>query len=289
MTKSVIIVNGCDAKFYPFMEECLRSLTALGLENQTDFGILDLGLSEAQLEKLSARGCKIIKPEWTIDVPLELRVPHEIGLVARTALRDYFPGYETYIWFDADAWAQTPEFFTALVEGARAKGAAVIHEDGTGYHMNRLYRRWWYGHLITSLGLLKGLRTALSPVINIGILALDNTAPHWDAWISDYKKMIERRLRVNMDQHSFNSAVVLNRLPTAHLPARCNWICTLSPPVWNPESKLLCEPNTGRHPISVLHLAGPDKRRTYQLLTTSGEQIATPVDYSSVQKLRDAA
>jgi hypothetical protein len=61
-------------------------------------------------------------PGRTINVPQELRDGFMIGNVAKTALRDYFPGYDVYLWFDADAWAQTGEFFDAFVAGALAEG-----------------------------------------------------------------------------------------------------------------------------------------------------------------------
>ena len=109
LKNSVIIITGCDAFFYPFMEEALKSLMALGLEKQADIGILDLGLDPGQLQVLQAQGCIIRQPEWTLDVPEEIRVNKMLGLVARTALREYFPGFSVYLWFDADAWAQTPQ------------------------------------------------------------------------------------------------------------------------------------------------------------------------------------
>lgn len=281
MSESTIIITGCDERFYPFMEESLNSLFALHLEQKADIGILDLGLSPTQMDSPRAKGCLIKKPEWTLPVPEHLRIPHEIGLVARTALRDYFPGYSVYLWFDADAWAQTPDFFNAFVEGAKAKGAAIVRENGTGCRRTWLYNRWWYGHMIASYGLLNGFRVAFKPAINIGIVALSDTAPHWQAWIDAYRDMIVRRGKTTLDQHAFNAALELNRLPSALIPARYNWICTLSPPRWDAARKLFCEPNSTGKPLSVLHLAGPDKRRVYQLKTTTGEDYATALTYAA--------
>src|SRR6185369_6444697 len=119
------------------------------------------------------------QPTWTLPVPEDKRVPHDVGLVARTALRDYFPGYEVYLWFDADAWAQTPEFFDLFTEGAKAKGAAIVRENGTGMKRDWLYNRWWYGHMMAAYGPLGGIKAAYPPAINIGILALSANAPHW--------------------------------------------------------------------------------------------------------------
>ena len=134
-------------------------------------------------------------------------------------------------------------------------------------------------------GLVTGVRQALKPAINIGILALSDTAPHWQAWIDHYQRFIRQRRKINLDQHAFNGAIEFENLPHALLSAQCNWICTLSPPVWDEENKLLCEPGTGA-PLSVLHLAGPDKRRIYDLRKKGGGMISTPLTYTAMQERR---
>lgn len=267
------------------MEEAISSLHDCGIHKRADFGVLDLGLSTAQVSKLEGMGCTVKKPYWTLSLPEVLKAEHQIGLVARTALREYFPGYKVYLWFDADAWAQTPEFFDTLVEGARSKGAAVICETGAKYKMDWMYTRWWYGNMMAAYGLWKGFRVARKPVINIGIMAIADTAPHWEAWISYYVKFVSKMKKVN-NQHSFNAAVTLENLPCHYADARCNWITYLSIPSWNPKIKLLCEPNSAAKPISVVHMAGPNKRKLCNLDQTIGGTIETPLDYVSIKALR---
>lgn len=286
MSNDVIIINGCDEKFYLFMDESLRSLEALNLHKRADMGILDLGLSQDQIQDLQSRGYIVKKPTWTWTLPEILKAGHQIGLVARTALRDYFPGYKVYLWFDADAWAQTDEFFDTLVQGAREKGAAVICENGANYKMGFTYAKWWFGNMIAAYGFWRGFKVARKPVINIGIMALSDTAPHWEAWLKHYRDMIETRRRVNIDQHAFNAAVELDHLPCAFVDARCNWIPTLSSPSWNPERKLLCEPNTAAQPISIIHLAGPNKKRVYSLDQTTGGSIDTALGYTEIVNIQ---
>jgi len=286
MAQSVIIISGCDAKFYPFMDAALQSLRALNLHERAAFGILDLGLTPEQVAALQAWGCTVHKAQWTLDVPESERKSYMVGLVARTTLRDDFPGHEIYLWFDADAWAQTPEFFDELVEGARSKGVAIIRENGTGYKRDWLYNRWWYGHMMAGYGVFNGLKVAYKPAINIGIVALRNDAPHWQAWRDDYQRIINCRGKINLDQHAFNAMIELHGFSSHEAPARNNWICTLSPPHWDPQRKLFCEPNAKAHPLSVLHLAGPDKSRPYDITLTSGGTIQTPLTYEAFMALR---
>ena len=285
MGKPVILATGCDAFFYPYMEETLKSLVALGIDSKADIGILDFGLDAAQLQALKAQGFIVHEPRWTLSIPSMIKRKLDLGYVVRSQLREYFQGYSTYVWFDADAWAQTPEFFNRLVEGANSEGIAVIRENGSGYRRTYLYHRWWFGHMIATYGPVTGLKLGMKPAINNGIVALSDKAPHWAAWTKHYEKIITRRKKLNLEQHALNAAIELEHLPYALLPARCNWICTLSAPSWDKEKKLFCEPNADASPLSVLHLAGPDKRRTYQVSQTSGGTLATPVTYSAYRAL----
>ena len=136
-----IIINGSDSKFFNLMMESINSLISLKLQEKADFGILDLGLNEFQVKELQKLGFIVVKPAWTMNVTVNIRRQHQLGLVARTHLREYFPGYDVYLWFDADAWAQTPEFFHELTEGALNRGAALIAENGSGYKKDFTYAK----------------------------------------------------------------------------------------------------------------------------------------------------
>jgi hypothetical protein len=286
MSKQVVVISGCDAKFYPFMLQALNSLVALNIDSRADIAVLDLGLAPEQVAELQARGFAVKQPYWTLDVPEKFRGKHQIGLVARTALREYFPGYQVYLWFDADAWAQTPEFFDSLVNAAKATGAGVIRENGPNYKRDFSYSKWWFGNMMAAYGTFQGFRIALKPAINIGILCLSDTAPHWEAWINYYKMFIERRERVN-NQHSFNAALDLDKLSYIEVPARCNWITTLSTPGWDPATRMVIEPKTGGQPLSVLHLAGPDKERIYALRQPDGGVMHTSLTAVAISALKE--
>lgn len=288
MSGKTIILTGCDANFFDFMSETLSSIEALGLGQEADIGILDLGLTAEQVAGLEAKGYIVKKPHWTMNVPMELRKSYLVGFDARCCLPDYFPGYEIYLWFDADAWAQTREFFDVLVQGARTHGAAIIRENGTGYKRNFLYNRWWYGHMLASWGIVNGLRVAWPAAINAGIYALRADAPHWKAWRDDYQHMIDTRKKLNMDQHAFNATFVLRGMSHLLASPTCNWICTLSPPHWNAQTRQFVTPDRAAKPISVMHLAGPDKRRIYTLPQTSGGSVDTALTYDAFQKIKQA-
>jgi hypothetical protein len=282
MRKEIIITGG-DAHFFPFLVAAIESLRSHPETAARDLGVIDQGLTVEQRDQLAALGCTIVQPEWTLPVPVEARQQRNIGLVARTALRDYFPGYSIYLWFDADAWMQTPEFVSTYIIGAQAYGAAVATENGVGYRRDWSDLRWWAGNMVASFGVLDGLRCSLVTSINIGVVCLSDTAPHWDAWKRLYTKALNRTGKVNMDQHAFLAAIHLEGLATSFLPARFNWLPHLSCPIWNPQTRLLCEPGAPYRPLSVIHLAGPRKDRPYELTRLNGGSFATSLTYPAMQ------
>lgn len=282
MQKEIIITGG-DSHFFPYLKAAIDSLRAHAETAARDLGVIDQGLTQEQRAQLAALGCTIVQPEWTLPVPAEARQLRNIGLVARTALREYFPGYNVYLWFDADAWMQTPEFVSVYIEGARANGVAVATEDGPGYSRSWNDLKWWAGNMVASFGLIDGARCSLVKSINIGVVCLKDTAPHWDVWTRLYKKALERTGKVNMDQHAFLAAIHLDHLRTTFLPARFNWLPHLSCPIWNPHTRMLCEPIAPYRALSVIHLAGPRKDRPYEVNHLSGGSFATSLTYPAMQ------
>lgn len=281
--KKDIVITGSDANFFPFLIECIDSLMRLHIADRVDLGVMDFGLDPAQVEALNARGIKAVIPQWTLNAKYDLKKRYEIGYVSRTALPQYFPGYDVYLWFDSDAWAQTGDFIDELIEGARQKGAAVIREDGKGMARNFIYNKWWYGNMMLSYGAFDGIRVARKPTINTGILAIKNGAPHWGKWIARYEQAITKARKINLDQHSFNAAVELDNLPVYHADTKCNWVVTLSPPHIDPKTKRLYKPDGSGVPLSIVHLAGPDKRRIYNLKTIDGKTAQFPLSYADLK------
>jgi hypothetical protein len=263
--KTAILVTGADERFADFMFDALDSLLACGVLDQVQIGVLDFGLSTSRLRDLDRFAPEIVKPRWPHFVPRGLQDRQQLGLISRPFLRDLFPGYQVYVWFDADAWAQDPSFLQRYVHGAQQRGAAVALENGWGYRKSSREKTWWFGNLIRTFGPTRGIQLCLRTSLNIGILALSSAAPHWDAWSRRYAESIDRTGKLTLDQHAFYAAVHLDKIDTSFLAASDNWQPILSVPAWDEAELCLCEPGPYPTKISIIHLAGPDKERLYQL------------------------
>ncbi|WP_036048731.1 hypothetical protein [Bradyrhizobium sp. Tv2a-2] len=279
---ATIIVTAADCNYFRFAQDLIRSVLAQAGPTVT-LGFLDLGLAADQRTWLVSRGVCVRPPHS----PLHPVSPDEaalgkMGYLARPFLRENFPGYETYVWLDADTWLQDRSALDALIAGARTTGAAMVRQDERAYRFWLWQVCWIHKHSVLGYGALRGMWLASRPMINNGVFALMVNAPHWERWHRHYDSALGRTgLAVPHDQFGLNAAVYFDRLPTAFLPATANWICDLATPMWNDDLGKLCVPYLPFDPISIIHLAGPAKRNTFDVCRTRGGSIRRALRYGA--------
>jgi hypothetical protein len=285
-----IIMTGGTSEFFPYLRECVDSLIATGVLERADLGIVDQGMTDEQLATLHGTATHIVRPTWT---GLGMRVPEvhqqdrHLNLAARSDLPAIFPGYDVYLWFDADAWAQSADFFDVYVNGAMESGLAVAKENGHGYNPSYLERRWWIGNYFLGFGLVDGMRGGvLAAPINIGLVAIHRDAPHWKRYRERHQTTIDRTGKINLDQHSCHATIALDKLPATFVHARHNWLPVLSRPTWDADRKLLCDPSADGEPLTVIHLAGPDKKAPRKLRIVQGGEVSVPLNYSAYRAFK---
>lgn len=288
-----IILTGGTHEYFPFVRECVDSLVDTGVLERADLGILDHNLTEEQLQTFSSQAAMIVRPSYAdlgMDIPASMQLPWSLNLVARSNLPALFPGYEIYLWFDADAWAQTADFFDVYVNAASRTGFAVAKDDGYGYRQSSFERRWWIGNYVRGFGLIDGLRGGvLNKAINIGMVAIHRDAPHWARYRQRHQAAINRTGKINLDQHACHATLVLDKYPVEYVSAIHNWQPILSMPHWDSRRGLLCEPRAGGDVLSVVHLAGRKKRDVQPIRTTDGGIIESALTYHEVRRLRSGS
>src|SRR5438105_511276 len=106
----------------------------------TAIGILDFGLASEQREWLAGRVTHLVRPGWDVDFPDRERTPEtRKAQLSRPFLRRHFPGYETYLWIDADAWVQDWRAVELYLAAAGRDKLAVTPEIDRAY--KRHYKR----------------------------------------------------------------------------------------------------------------------------------------------------
>ena len=284
MRQGLLIVSGADRAYFPLLRDMVLSVRVL--RPDAAIGILDVGLDPAQREWAAERVTHLVAPGWDIDFPGRAQTPQgRKAQFARPFLPRHFPGYETYLWIDADAWLQDWRAVELLVGAARSGKLAIVPE------IDRAYKRHYKRPKLLGLTLAwKNYREAFgwrvadrlgrNPMVNCGVFALHHDAPHWEAWGSVLTRVLQRTRFFFAEQTALNYAIFAERLPVNFLPAYCNWAVGDALPAFDPARGLFVEPYTPHEVIGVMHLAGPDQKSgVFRLDRLDGGAIETSLRY----------
>jgi hypothetical protein len=275
-----VLITGADAGYFDLLEDLLRSLKKTGAIPARPIGILDFGLTDEQLRILRGYSDLIVKPHFDLRVPPALRRQAELGRLSRPFLPQYFPGFEYYVWIDADIWVQDARFIDDYLAAARRTGLAIVKESERAYRLQPWLISWSVKNFVSMFGLLRGLYLCACTPINNGLFVMAADAPHWEAWAKYYQKGLNRSGKL-YNQFSLAAAIHLDGLPVSYMPGTHNWICDRGFPVWDPVRRIFCAPYQDHAAISVMHLAGPAKSGRYRVRTTDGSSIFTSFRFGS--------
>jgi hypothetical protein len=299
----VIIVSAADAKYWDLLYDLILSVRAGEGARGFGFGVLDVGLLPEQRRRLDELGVTVAEPGWDFAVPWREKLPdHARSLHARPFLPRYFPGYEIYLWIDADAWVQDDRVLAYFIDAARGGKLAIVPETDRGYWTLYKPPKLWGQNqkaFAFAYGRRAGYRLGRNPILNGGVWALSARAPHWAAWQEAMRLAFRRRRLATppasdmslqmLEQTAQNYVVFHDKLPATFLPAYCNWFCGKGDPLLDERTGLLVEPHAPHETIGIVHLAGKGmKERVFALKTLGGGVRSTLLTYSALRALRSA-
>lgn len=274
MTARRVIVSGADAGYFRYLKRAAESVRAQDPGSDIALVLLDLGLERAQREDLARFADAIVEPGWDYDLPDRDTLPsHWRAYTARPHLPRHVPGYDLYLWLDADAWVQqwdAVEQFFASAAGDEAGGAVAIVPEVHPAYRNQNEARDEFEAVIRaafadSFGKETADRLYRKPHLNTGAFALRADATHWQAWSDALGRALTgdaarkpREARPPSrerlaEQCAMNVVVYDEGLPAVFLDPRCNWICHHAAPRRDPETGLLTEPTPPFAPLGIVH------------------------------------
>jgi lipopolysaccharide biosynthesis glycosyltransferase len=255
-----IIATAADEGFIPLLRGLLDSLHQRN--NLPDIAFFDLGLSPSSLELVSNSVSCILTPEW--DLPVDKHVKREKPAIRAHTLRPYLPrylpGYDIYLWIDADAWIQDPSVIQDFLNAAEDNYLAIVPHSHPSYLHTPDIVLWRKTRMAAYFGRPAADRLMQNPYYNAGVVALRADAPHWELWAKWFRvglETTEGRLFFS-DQTALNYAIWMEGLSVNPLPARCNWLCHLALPKYDVKSKTFCDPSN-KQKLGILHLTGRTK------------------------------
>ena len=266
--KENVIISLADSNYFELLNELVDSIKRFDQSKELAICIMDAGLKKDQIEILEKKVDQIKKAEWDIEVS-DSKVKGREWLksqVSRAFLPKYFPGYEKYIWIDADAWVNSWYAIELYIKGCEKKKLAIATSADRSY--GRVLRAEWvlgsfariksqnYKHAKSSGFSEKIAReVALKPHLNIGVFALEKDAPHWDVWQKNLRKALSSGRIWGSEQIAMNVAIYSDNLDVEILPAYCNW--TLITAIkFDKKNNTFVEPYIPNHEIGIIHFAG---------------------------------
>jgi hypothetical protein len=275
---NMIIISAADAGYWNCLSGLLHSIEPHIRRERITVGILDVGPTTAQRDRLEKFGALRVEPQW--DYPIEhfgsRPASHLRAMTARPHLPRYFPGYEMYIWLDADCWVQDWQVVAILVDSARERQFSIVAE------LHRSYSDFFTGNVVLSRAIHRwfakcyGERAASHlihfPYLNSGVFSALPNAPHWLVWQNHLGKVLKRlpELFIYAEQTALNGAIRLARLPIAVLPAHYNFMCNRALPRLALDGSTFVEPEPPYLRIGILHLAALTHRGQWPIVDLRG-------------------
>jgi hypothetical protein len=297
--RSVTIVSAADANYFDLLQGLVLSLRDNGVD--LPISLLDIGLAAEQRVWLADHGCSTAEAGWDIPPKRPGTVPDWYRVLwDRPFLPRYFPGYEIYLWLDADIWVQNARVVEIFCSAAASGKLAIVPEiDRSYWTMQKPKKLFGQNHkaFAYAFGLHAGYRLGRKAILNAGAFAMRGDAPHWQIWADTMRQglyrprpaFLERRNNFYLlltDQTSLNHIVYAQGLPTTFLPAYCNWFCAKGTPMYDPARGQLVEPNAPYETLGAVHLAGRGvKTKLWQLPTTDGGSVETRITYEGIKEL----
>lgn len=283
----ILICSGGDHNYFPLLREMIYSVKRFPQSSDIHFAVIDGGLTIDDKVWLKNNIQHIYEPEWPSDIAAKKAKGKNYlkSCVCRPWLNTYFPGYDLYIWMDADTWLQNWDALELYIQAASTGKLAASGQVDRGYP--RSTRIKWFGPIpikVSGFYLSNAKRAfgwkiakELYPyhVLQAGVFALRGDAPHWEHWQNLVLKAVVNGKVFTAEQLSMGVMCHIDGLPVEILPAWTNWLCEFTPP-FDPVKGQFVEPYIPRHPIGIMHISGFDKlRRDRSILTelemTNGE------------------
>jgi len=266
--KKNVIISLADSNYFELLNELIDSIKRFEESKNIAICILNAGLKNNEVESLSKKVDEIKDANWDIEVP-----KHKIGQkewlksqVSRAFIPNYFPGYEKYLWIDADAWVNSWEAIELYFKGCNNNKLAIATSADRSY--GRVLRAEWF---LKSLATIKSQnykhakssgfsekiarKVALMPHLNIGVFSLEKNAPHWQVWQKNLKQALSKGKIWGSEQIAMNITIYVDELPVEILPAYCNWTL-INKLKYDQIQNTLVEYYLPHHKIGIVHLAG---------------------------------
>ncbi len=266
----IAIVTGSDKNYFPFLKNLVFSLVKSKSLEIADLCLLDVEKESDYLEEFKNVVSHIKKTEFSLDLRFDERKNWFKLLTERPFIQDYFPGYEKYIWLDADTHVLNKNLILNLEDGTKLNDISIAPEINESYvFKNKKFgiKKKFFSLYKISGWSFKNYKKYFSneiaeelffkPLFNNGVFCIRSNSKIWAMWKESYQDALKKaktNYGIKTDQLSLNKVLYENFNLVSILDSTNNWIIDKSEPLFYDEDQnLFLTPSYPRRKINILH------------------------------------
>ena len=266
--KKNVIVTGCDKKYYPFLKNLVNSLINSNSLEICDLCILDVENESQYLSEIEDKITKKKKANYNLNIFFKDRQDWFKLLTERPFMKDYFPGYEKYIWMDADTEVLSSDGIVNLINACEDKELASAPEISESYvfknskfGIKKIFKSfykisgWSFKNYKKYFSNRIGEELFFKPLFNNGIFSLKAESKIWDLWKFEYQNALNKAKTsygIKTDQLSLNKVIYENFEKVSILDSTNNWLVSRSEKIIK-INKDFYTPSFPNRKINIIH------------------------------------
>lgn len=266
--KKNVIVTGSDKKYYPFLKNLVNSLINSNSLDICDLCILDVEDNSQYLEELDSKITKKKKANFNLNILFKDRQDWFKLLTERPFMKDYFPGYDKYIWMDADTEVLSNDGIKNIIDACEDKDLAIAPEINESYvfksskfGIKKIFKSyykisgWSFKNYRKYFSDRIGEDLFFKPLFNNGIFCLKSTSKIWDLWKTEYQGALNKAKTsygIKTDQLSLNKIIYENFEKISILDSTNNWLVSRSEKIKRINNDFFT-PSFPNRKINILH------------------------------------
>ena len=233
------IITGSDKNYFFHLLNLCESLKSQNVLDNNTLCIFNIDFNEDQIKILSKYATFIKKPDWDFDISFKAKDWKKL-LTVRPFIRDYFQGFDNYIWLDADTYILSNNFINVFKESLKYFEINIVPEYDFSYinfkknsAYNNIFSNFYkisgWSHKNNIKYFNKNYADILidKPILNAGIFSLKSNSFIWNLWKENFQNLIRKssdEYCLNMDQASLNKVIYENIEKANLLNAKYNWL-----------------------------------------------------------------
>ncbi len=248
-----------DSAMFTQGRECIKTILK-HWDGNGEICVLSLGLKDTETEWLRQIGVRV--ETNTAGIPVFSGAPlYAVAMTCRPWLRDLFPGFELYMWIDADVRIASPGAFMFYLHNAAGNSDAIVitqEVDPTYCFVSNPqiagnYHREKFRRIKATHGDQLALSMEYFYCFNAGVFAMHRDSLVWEAYQTNIRRAILTEFDHMKEQDAMNIAIFQTG-QVCIAPAIMNWLCSISFPAFDSETSCWVRPAWPQLAIPVLHL-----------------------------------